>query len=61
MRSILSRSSRQAHETGKNPFMVDAPTFKLCNAVLRTLSICTCGESISDEEVAAYQDIMRCL
>jgi len=51
-------------DTSKNPFMVDAPTFNLCMpccSMLRTLSVCTCGESVSDEEVAADQDIMRCL
>jgi hypothetical protein len=29
-------------------------------AMLRTLLVCTCGESVSGEEVAADQDIMQC-
>ena len=54
LRSILSWSLEvaQPHETSKNPFMVDAPTFTM----LRTLSVCTCRESVLDEEVD--QDIM---
>jgi len=45
------------HETDKNPSMVDAP--KTRSGRVRDfamLSVCTCGESISDEEVATYQE-----
>ena len=48
------------HETDKNPSTVDAP--KTCSGRVRRvrdfamLSVCTCGESILDEEVATYQE-----
>ena len=52
----------QPHETGENPFTVDAPKTR-SGRVRRArdfamLSVCTCGESVSDKEDATYQDIM---
>jgi hypothetical protein len=50
------------HETDKNPFMVDAPKHvQAVYAIVRDfamLSVCTCGESILDEEVTTYQDVI---
>jgi len=60
LRSILSWSLEvaQPHETSKDPFMVDAPTFNLCTPCsgLCCDLVCTCRVSVSDEEVD--QDIM---
>jgi hypothetical protein len=54
----------QPHETGENTFMVDAPKTRsgrvCCARDFAMLSVCTCGESVSDEEVAAYRDIIQC-
>jgi len=52
------------HETDKNPFTVDVPKTHSghvrCVQDFVMLSVCTCGESISDEEVATYQDDIQC-
>jgi hypothetical protein len=52
------------HETDKNPFTVDASKTRSghvrCVQDFAMLSVCTCGDSILDEEVATYQDVIQC-
>lgn len=52
------------HETDKGLFTLEAPKTRSgrvrCARDFAMLSICTCGESITDEEVAAHQGIIQC-
>jgi hypothetical protein len=60
----LVGEASNSHETDKGLFTVEAPkTHSGCVHRARDfamLSVCTCGESISDEEVAAHQGIIQC-
>ena len=52
------------HHNDRNPFTLDAPKTQsghVCHAQdFAMLSVCTCGEPVTDEEVSACQGIIQC-